>query len=221
MDAPSKEAVWALHDEAHGDIPNEIIEVDLNLVEAFLGRIEDPKPVDPNADYVAVDSAFRAIMFTDLVDSTQIMTNMGDEEAVYRLRIHNAITRNAIKKHNGTEVKHTGDGFMVSFPGISDSAECAITIQRGFAKYNHENPDAGMRLRIGISAGEPIEQNEDLFGTSVNMAARICNHATPNQILAASVIRDICLGKSLEFSDREEVLFKGFDHTVRLYEIRW
>jgi class 3 adenylate cyclase len=160
-------------------------------------------------------------MFTDLVNSTNTMTQLGDTEAVHRLRVHNAITRKAIRQHKGTEVKHTGDGFMVSFAGISDSAQCAISIQQGFKKYNLENPQAAMLLRIGLSAGEPIEQGADLFGTSVNMAARICNRAGPNQILVANVVRELCLGKSITFQDRDEMIFKGFEHPIRVYEVIW
>ena len=121
-------------------------------------------------------------MFTDLKDSTQMTTTFGDTKALHLLHIHNALTRNALRDHRGREVKHTGDGIMASFDSVLDAVECAITIQKAFAAHNEANPAAAMHLRIGISAGEPIEEHGDLFGKAVQLSARICSHAEPGRI---------------------------------------
>ena len=116
VQAPDMSTVHKVHNEAHGFHHNEIMEVDQNIVKAFLGRVEDPAPV---AGEVPIDSPFRAIMFTDLEGSTRMISELGDERSMELLRVHNALTRDALHAHSGREVKHTGDGFMASF--TSDS----------------------------------------------------------------------------------------------------
>ena len=221
-DAPSKEAVQHVHSEAHGLVPHEIIEVDLAVVETFLGRIKDNIPVKTNtaADGAYATSAFRTIMFTDLQDSTATTIRLGDTNAMHLLRIHNALTRNALREHNGSEVKHTGDGFMASFVSVSDAVKCSIAIQQAFNAYNKEAPDEQMHVRIGLSAGEPVQEDGDLFGATVQLAARLCNHAEPGKILIAQIVRDQCQDEMFSFLDLGEVRPKGFDHSVRLYEVR-
>ena len=224
IDAPDKEKVSQLHAHAHGEIPNKIIEVDSNAVETFLGRIEDPQP---NTDSGAVtngteiDSAFRTVMFTDMKDSTAMTTRLGDAKALEVFRMHNAIVRDALKQYNGKEIQHTGDGFMVSFTSASNSVECAIAIQKCFASHNRKHPDTAINVRIGVCAGEPVEEDNRLFGSTVQLTSRICDKAAPDQILVASVIKDLCLGKQFTFSDQGESTLKGFDQPLRIYEVQW
>jgi class 3 adenylate cyclase len=180
IEASNQETIERAHNEAHGSVPNEVLEVDPAVVEAFLGRINDPPPMDTSpgkAEEIPIDPGFRAIMFTDLKDSTLMTTLYGDTKALHLLHIHNALTRNSLKAHRGREVKHTGDGIMASFAAVPDSVECAIGVQKAFAAYNKENPEAPLYLRIGLSAGEPIEEHGDLFGKPVQLAARLCAHA--------------------------------------------
>jgi class 3 adenylate cyclase len=222
--SPDKATLQKAHNEAHGLIPNEIIEVDPSIVEAFLGRVKDPTPVDTSPDKsgeIPIDAAFRAIMFTDLKDSTLMTTTFGDTKALHLLHIHNALTRTALRDYRGREVKHTGDGIMASFASVSDAVECAIAIQKAFATHNQEHPGATLYLRIGISAGEPVEEYGDLFGNAVQLAARICAYAEPSRILVAQVVRDQCQGKELPFADLGEITPKGFDRAVRVYEVKW
>jgi class 3 adenylate cyclase len=224
IDAPDRETIERAHKEAHGSVPNEVLEVDPNVVEVFLGRIKDPAPVETSpgkAGEIPIDPGFRAIMFTDLKDSTLMTTLYGDAKALHLLHIHNALTRNALKAHRGREVKHTGDGIMASFTSVTDAVECAVDIQKAFAAYNKENMDAPLNLRIGLSAGEPIEEHGDLFGRAVQLAARLCAHAEPARILVAQVVLDQCNRKELPFLDLGEVTPKGFNHAVRVYELKW
>jgi adenylate cyclase len=93
-------------------------------------------------------------------------------------------------------------------------------MQRAFAAHN-EAADAPIRVRIGLNAGEPIAEQEDLFGTAVNMAARIAARAEGGEILASDVVRQLVAGKGFLFADRGEVELKGFEEPVRLYEVRW
>jgi class 3 adenylate cyclase len=223
ISAPNIEAVQKSHAEAHGAVPSEIIEVDPMVVDAFLGRIKDPVPTEsPQAAAgVVVDSAFRAIMFTDLKDSTAMTTRLGDAKALHLLHIHNAMTRNALREYNGREVKHMGDGLMSSFASVSNAIQCAIAIQKAFAAHNETNPETAMHLRIGLSAGEPVEEDNDLFGTAVQLAARTCAHAEPSQILAAQVVLDHYDGDKLLFLDAGAITPKGFNRPVQTYAVQW
>lgn len=224
IESPDKETLQRAHQEAHGLVPNEILEVDPGIVEAFLGRVKDPTPVATapgQAGEIPVDAAYRAIMFTDLKDSTLMTTTFGDVKALHLLHINNALTRNALRDYRGREVKHTGDGIMASFVKVSDAVECAIAIQKAFAAHNKDNPEAAMYLRIGLGAGEPIEEHGDLFGNAVQLAARICAHAEPGRILVAQVVRDQCLDRELLFADSGEIRPKGFEQAVRVYEVKW
>jgi class 3 adenylate cyclase len=110
---------------------------------------------------------------------------------------------------------------MASFTSIPDAVECAIAIQKAFAAYNEEHPETPLHLRIGLSAGEPIEEHGDLFGKAVQLAARLCAHAEPGGILIDQVVLDQCSGKQLALSDVREVKPKGFDHTIRVCEVDW
>lgn len=223
-EAPTAEAVKQVHNVAHGQLPSQIIEIDPAIAEAFLGAIEDPSKSGQRpggVGQVQANPAFRTIMFTDLTESTTMTADLGDAGAMQLLRIHNAMIRNALKAHHGLEVKHTGDGIMASFASVSSAVECAIAIQRVFATYNHENPDATMHVRIGLNAGEPVAEDQDLFGAAVQLAARICAHSGPDEILAAQVVHDLCLGKRLPFADRGQVTPRGFPQSVALYQVIW
>jgi len=225
IDAKQKQAVINMHKEAHGDIPSKIIEVEPETVNAFLGRIEDlqtpNKPLDPSSEVPVVESAFRTIMFTDMEGSTTLTTSLGDVKAMELFRTHDAIIRDSIKDYGGSEVKHTGDGFMISFGTTSRAVECATCIQGCFASYNKKDPITPIHLRIGLSAGEPVTEGHDLFGSTVQLAARICDHAEPDQILVTRVIKNLCIGKKLPFLDIGEKTLRGFDEPVWLYQVGW
>jgi len=160
------------------------------------------------------------ILFTDMEGSTTLTQRLGDAKAQEVLRTHNTIVRDALKAHNGSEIKHTGDGIMASFASASRALECAIAMQTAFAEHN-ESAQEPIRVRIGLNAGEPIAEEKDLFGTAVIMAARIAAQAASGEILVANVVRELCAGKGFLFADRGETALRGFEDPVRLYEVRW
>jgi class 3 adenylate cyclase len=130
------------------------------------------------------------------------------------------MVREALKAHGGSELKTTGDGFMASFSSATKALECSIAMQRAFAAHN-ESAEEPILVRVGMNAGEPIAEDEDLFGTAVIEAARIAAAAKGGEILVSDVVRQLAKGKQFLFSDRGEVDLKGFDEPVRLYEVRW
>ena len=143
-----------------------------------------------------------SVMFTDMVGSTKLTQTKGDAVAQQLVRAHNRIVRDALSKCAGKEVKHTGDGIMASFPTTSNAVEAAIFIQRETLAQNAANPDLPLILKVGINAGEPIAEDDDLFGTTVQLAARIVDKAQQGEILVSEIVRGICAGKDLSFSNR-------------------
>jgi len=138
--------------------------------------------------------------------------------AVELLKAHDAIIRRSLEQHSGFEVKHLGDGIMASFDDVPASVACAITIQEEFSTFN-ENSETRIRVRIGIHAGEPVEESGDLFGSAVQMAARICDVAQANAILVSHVVRDACTGVDLGFRSSGFETLKGFSEPVHLFSV--
>ncbi len=103
---------------------------------------------------------------------------------------------------------------------MSKALACATAIQATFAERN-ESAQEPIMVRVGLNAGEPIAEDEDLFGTAVNLAARICAHAEAGQILAPIVVRELAAGKQFMFADLGETELRSFEDPVRLFELRW
>jgi len=180
------------------------------LVAEFMGTAEKPDSVEPGA--------VRTVLFTDIVGHTEMMSRLGDEAGRDVLREHERIVREALAEHSGTEVKTMGDGFMASFGAVTKAVECAIALQRAFAERESGEP---LNVRVGINAGEPIEEDGDLFGATVILASRIAAKAEGGEILVADTVRGLCSGKGFLFADRGEFVAKGFEDAVRLFEVRW
>jgi class 3 adenylate cyclase len=161
------------------------------------------------------------ILFTDITDSTALTQQLGDAKAQELVRAHNTIVREALKAHGGSEIKHTGDGIMASFAAASKGLECAVAIQQAVTAHVEQHPDSPLGVHVGLNAGEPVAEDDDLFGTSVQLARRICDQAEGGEILASDVVRQLVAGKGFLFADRGEVALRGFEDPVRVYEVRW
>jgi class 3 adenylate cyclase/DNA-binding CsgD family transcriptional regulator/pimeloyl-ACP methyl ester carboxylesterase len=201
---------------ASGGYALEDAEPVFKAIDEFLGESERVTR-GPEA---AEAGAFRTILFTDVEGSTALTQRLGDARARDVLRTHEHIVREALRAHGGSEVKTMGDGFMASFPSATRALECAIAMQRAFAEHN-ERAEERIRVRVGLNAGEPIAEEEDLYGTAVNLTARIAAKAGGGEILVANVVRELAAGKGFLFSDQGDVVLRGFEDPVRLYEILW
>jgi class 3 adenylate cyclase len=219
IEAPSAGAVRAMHAEAHGLIPNQIIEVDASVVGRFLGRVTDPD----NAHGRPIrESALRAILFVDMARSTDLTRSLGDAGALVLVRRYRDIVRRALVTHNGREIDRAGDGFLASFASAHGAVSCAIAIQRELSRDNAQRAGGPpLAARIGIGAGEPVQDGEALFGSTVNLTSRICDQAQPGQIVAARVVRELCLGKDVRFKGLGAVTLKGFDQATDLELVDW
>jgi class 3 adenylate cyclase len=214
-EGPSVEAVEQVHREAHGDIASSIIEVEPGPINAFFGAV----PEHPVGEaYTA--SAVRAVLFTDICGSTEMTQRLGDDQAIALLREHDTIVRDALAAHEGREVKHTGDGIMASFTSVSSAVEAAIAMQQRLVA--REAPaDSALDVRIGISAGEPVSDHDDLFGAAVQLAARLCSASNPRGITVSVAVRELCVGKRFTFESRGALTLKGFSEPTHVYEVRW
>jgi class 3 adenylate cyclase len=196
----------------------------LRAIEEFLG---DEPPVDgaggaPGAMAARREetSAFRTILFTDIVGHTEMMQRLGDDKGRDVLREHERITREVLKAHDGTEIKADGDSFMVSFGSVTKAVECAVALQRAFAQRS-ETTGEPIVVRMGLNVGEPIEEDGDFFGSAVILGARIKDQANGGEILVPEAVRHLLSGKPFLFADRGVADLKGFEDPVRLYEVRW
>ena len=189
----------------------------VNAITAFIDEEQRPR----QRRRARVPRGLVTILFTDMESSTALTRSLGDAQAHEIRRSHNSIVRNALKAHSGSEIKHTGDGIMASFPTASSALECAIAIQQGVASHVEEHPDSPLGVYVGLNAGEPIAEDDDLFGTSVDLAARLVDHAQPGQIIASDVVRQLAAGKNFLFADLGETELRGFEDPVKLWEVRW
>jgi class 3 adenylate cyclase len=222
--APNAEAAEQVHREAHGLMPDKIIEVQPELAESFLGGVETNAAgaaIFPGGSGDARDPGVRTVLFTDVVNSTTLTQSLGDKAALAIVGVHDTIVRDALSASGGREVKHTGDGIMASFVSAASAVRCAIQIQRELDKHAQTNSEHPLKVRVGAAAGEPVEQNNDLFGSTVQLAARLCAHAHPEQILVSNAIAELCIGKGLSFEDVGEVSLKGFNSPVRAHAAAW
>ena len=222
-EAPSAEAAMQVHREAHGMVAEKIIQVEPDVADLFLGSSEANQAgavVMPGGGADAHDPGIRTVLFTDIVESTSLTQKLGDEVAMELLHIHDAVVREALKALNGREVKHTGDGIMASFVSAAAAVRCAAQIQRELVQRAREK-NHPIKVRIGAAAGEPVERNSDIFGSTVQLAARLCSHAEPEQIVVSSVVADLCIGKGLMFRPLGEVSLKGFDQPVHAHAVEW
>jgi class 3 adenylate cyclase/tetratricopeptide (TPR) repeat protein len=178
-------------------------------------------PVTVRGDGAGGAPSLHIILITDMQASSALIDRWGDAQAHDLILLYNAIIRDCLHAYHGTEVTHTGDGIEASFSSASSAVECAVAIQKAFAKHNQEDPTRPIHVRMGINAGEPISTEGRLFGRAVHIAFRICARAQPGQILISDVVHQLVAGKGFTLVKSGRVTLKGFSGRVRLYEVLW
>ncbi len=194
IEGPHQEAVKAMHHHAHGLVPYQIIEVDGHVVEAFLGRIEDPKASDDATDadlLVFHDPAFRTIMVTELKDVALMHSILGTAVTGKLIGLQNEIIREALNQYDGREVQYSGYGFLASFASASKAILCATGIQKRVRKYNSYASAQKLHIQIGLSAGVPVTESNELFGQAVQLAKRLCHVPSDSQVIASAMVREL------------------------------
>ena len=189
IDAPDIEAVREMHDRAHGLMPHEIIQVNSNVVEAFLGRIADPQGyTDPDYPGLKIfnDPAFRIILVSTTTPAGLLEHRIGRSKADRLISLYYDIIRKQLKVHEGREVELKGGGFTASFVSVTQAVNCAIAVNEDL----HVAAEL-IDLRMGINAGMPVSKSAEIFGDTIRMARYLCGLGKDNEIVLASIIREI------------------------------
>lgn len=176
-------------------------------------------------EFIGVDQAIetigqatRTVLFTDIEGSTSLVDRLGDSQARAITREIEQLTLSAIRQHDGVQVKTMGDGVLAWFGAASAAVEAAVQIQHGLAIHERYSD---VYVRIGISAGEPIAESDDLYGTTVNQAARIMSKARGGEILVSDLVRGLLQGRSFSFEDQGRHELRGFRESVQLFRVDW
>ena len=209
-EGPSSEACVAVHKHAHGLVADTIIEVNSDNVTAFLGGGD----IAPTGEAVhgdgTLDAGLRVVVVTELHNLAGVGSRLGDAAALKILQRHDHIVREAAARHYGREVRHLGDGVMLSFAAASFAVQCALAIQKACAAAQTVG-DEGPSVRIGMAAGEPVAQNTGLFGVAVDHARALARAAQPGEILVSLAVQALCAGKGLAFDAAPPVALAGSD----------
>ncbi|HEX5654055.1 MAG TPA: nickel-binding protein [Chitinophagaceae bacterium] len=188
IEAPNREAVEEMHNNAHGLIPNKVIEVSSTVVESFLGRIYDPPDAEVAGDLkIFSDSGFRVLLVTRFTDPVLLQHSLGSEKAGQLQNTHNRVVRKQLAAFDGREVEHEGTGFIISFTSATRAVSCALAIREEMPADEAE----AMDFRMGISAGEPVENSNRLFGDTLQLASCLTVIAKSNQLALASSVKDL------------------------------
>ena len=163
-----------------------------------------------------------ALLFTDLVGSTELLDTLGDEQAGELRQVHFGLLRDVAFSHAGYEVKNLGDGLMVAFASTVDAAACAAGMQQAVDRHNRAGATPRLEVRVGLHAGEPIREGDDYFGAAVVVAKRLCDCAQGGQILTSELVRELVAGRGgFAFRSLGELALKGFTVPLAACELAW
>jgi len=160
----------------------------------------------------ATQRVLATVLFTDIVDSTRLATELGDRRWRELLGQHAELTREQLRRFGGREIKSTGDGFLSTFDGPTRGAECARAIADAM-------PALEIELRAGLHTGEVELIGEDVGGIAVHVAARIAALAGPRQVLASRTVRDLAAGSAVDFQPAGRHALKGVPDEWDVYSV--
>jgi class 3 adenylate cyclase len=161
-----------------------------------------------------------SILVTDIVGSTALAERLGDQRWVGVLQSHDALVREQLAAHGGTEVKHVGDGFVATFPSARDAVRAALGVQRAMDGYRHGHPESPLEVRTAVHAGEVERVGDDVYGVHVSTAAHLADVAAPGQVLVSGVVRDLAGSTSdLRFGELRLVDLVGRSGPVAVHTV--
>jgi len=161
------------------------------------------------------------LMFTDIVGSSALAEEQGNEFAMKVVRVHNMIVKSTISHYGGQYIKHTGDGILAAYDDAQMAVKSGAVIQRCVREHNTEFPDLPLNLRVGLNGGETITEGDDVFGSSVNLASRVCALAGAGQLFCTGIVRSRAKAVKIPFADRGEHAVKGYKDPIPVYEVLW
>ena len=158
------------------------------------------------------DRVLATVLFTDIVGSTRLATELGDRRWRELLERHEQIVRTQLQLSNGTLVKWTGDGVLATFDGPGRAIRCA-------RRLKEKLEDSGLPIRAGIHTGEIELQHTDVSGITVNIASRVMDAAQGSQILVSRTVRDLVAGSDVRLEDRGTHQLKGIEEPWQLFAL--
>ena len=161
------------------------------------------------------------VLFTDIVGSTELRSRIGQDGADALRRIHDGLLAGVIARHNGRFVKGLGDGVMATFGSASDGVDAAVAMQQVIHRHNTTSAGERLSLRVGLSTGDVVWEDDDCFGAAVIEASRICAAADGDQVLAADVVRVLSRQGGQAFRSVGDLVLKGLPDPVPATEVLW
>ena len=152
------------------------------------------------------------VLFTDIVESTRLAAELGDERWQTVLAEHHRVARRELERFGGDEVKTVGDGILATFDGPARAVRCAAAIRDGVREF-------GLQLRAGVHTGEIEVQPDDIGGLGVHIGARVSALASGGEVLVSSTVKDLVVGSGLGFEDRGTHVLKGVPGEWRLFAV--
>lgn len=159
-----------------------------------------------------VDRAVVTVLFTDIVDSTKLASELGDTAWRDLLDAHNAAVRRELAIHRGKEVKSTGDGFHAVFDGPARAIRCGLAIREAINRI-------GVSVRIGMHTGECELRSDQIEGVAVHIAARVAALAQGGEVLVSQTVKDLVAGANFNFEDRGVHALKGVPDKWRVLAV--
>jgi class 3 adenylate cyclase len=158
------------------------------------------------------ESVLATILFTDIVGSTEKMTQLGNRAWSDVLKEHHAAVRRQLARYRGVEMDTAGDGFFARFDGPARAIRCAREIVESVRPL-------GLEVRAGLHTGECELTDGKIAGIAVSVGARVAGQARASEVLVSSTVRDLVAGSGLEFVDRGTWPLKGVAGEWRLYAV--
>lgn len=184
------------------------------------GDADDGEPETAGA--VNMPTGVVAILFTDVVGSTELLDRVGDEAGEELRRAHFTLLRHAVAEAGGEEVKSIGDGLMVVFASPVQAVGCAVAIQRDIDVRNRQRPEQPVAVRVGLNIGEPLRTEGDYHGLAVNVAKRLCDRAGGGQILATETVAALVAPRGrFRFKPAGRLALKGVAQPVTAVTVEW
>ena len=188
IEAPDKKTLQKMHNKAHGQVPNNVIEVEASIVESFLGRIEDPVKAKNTVLNIINDPAFRTIMVISINRlSLKENDNLQLKSALHHYNNH---VLKLLNIYEGKLVKQSETQFLVSFKSVSNAVHAAFDIQSLFKELRSAINIDKIHLKIGLSAGVPVTEKKVLFEEAVKLAERMCM-IVKGEIIISSEVKEL------------------------------
>jgi pimeloyl-ACP methyl ester carboxylesterase/class 3 adenylate cyclase len=158
------------------------------------------------------ESSLQTILFCDVVGSTRLAAEKGDQQWTDQLEAYYKTVRTELAVYRGLEVNTAGDGFVASFDGPARAIHCASAISESVKRI-------GLNVRVGLHTGECERRNGQLSGLALHIAARVAAIATADRVLISQTVRDLVAGSGLRFSDAGSHVLKGVPETWRIFQL--